>query len=326
MSSGLLALLDDVAAIVKATAASIDDVAVQAMDASGRAAGVVIDDAAVTPKYVVGLSPKRELPIVWNIAKGSLRNKLVFLMPALLALGQLAPWLVVPLLAIGGVYLCFEGSEKLLHWFAPLFGDHKDSPRVEPEVIDPETLEKIRTQGAIRTDFILSAEIMAIAFNEVAKQPLFNQVGVLLTVALLITAVVYGFVALVLKADDVGLHMAKEKNHRMMQLIGRGMIQFMSPLLKVLGVVGTLAMLWVGGQIIVHAIPTLHHWLEHSTHDLHLTGFLAWLFQAGIGLVAGVIIGLLVVGLIHLGAFLFGKQSNHHGHQEVSQPSGKTHT
>jgi uncharacterized protein len=309
MSSGLLALLDDVAAIVKATAASIDDVAVQAMDASGRAAGVVIDDAAVTPKYVVGLSPKRELPIVWNIAKGSLRNKLVFLMPVLLLLGQLAPWLVTPLLAVGGVYLCFEGSEKLLHWFSPWLGKPEASHHAQPEVIDPETLEKMRTVGAIRTDFILSAEIMAIAFNEVANQPFFNQIGVLLTVAVLITAVVYGFVALVLKADDVGLHLAQEKNHRLSVLVGRGLIHLMSPLLKVLGVVGTLAMLWVGGQIIVHAIPPLHHWLEHSTHELHLTGFRAWLYQAGIGLVAGIIIGLLVVGLIHLFSHFFAKQS-----------------
>jgi hypothetical protein len=308
MSSGLLALLDDVAAIVKSTAASLDDVAIQAMDASGRAAGVVIDDAAVTPKYVVGLSPKRELPIVWNIAKGSLRNKLVLLMPGLLLLGQLAPWLVVPLLAVGGVYLCFEGSEKFWHWFAPLFGQHHDSNHTEPVVIDPETLEKLRTQGAIRTDFILSAEIMAIAFNEVAKQPLLNQVGVLLTVASLITALVYGFVALILKADDIGLHLVQDGNRLPTKLLGRGLIQLMSPLLKLLSVVGTFAMLWVGGQIIIHAIPQAHHWLEHSLHELHLTPFWAWLYQAGIGLAAGILIGMVVIGVMHVFSTLFDKR------------------
>jgi predicted DNA repair protein MutK len=300
MSSGLLALLDDIAAIAKAAAASIDDVAVQAIDASGRAAGVVIDDAAVTPKYVVGLSPKRELPIVWKIVKGSLRNKLIFLTPALLLLGYLAPWSVTPLLALGGLFLCFEGSEKILHAFQHLFQRHDSDHASKSEVIDPVILEKMRTEGAIRTDFILSAEIMAIAFNEVADQPFYNQVAVLVTVAVLITALVYGFVALVLKADDVGLHLAANKDRRIRAFVGRSLIRMMSPLLKILSVVGTLAMLWVGGQIIVHALPFLHHWAEQTTHDLHLTGFLAWLFEAGIGLLVGLVCGFLIIGAIHL--------------------------
>lgn len=307
MSSGLLALLDDVVAIAKAAAASVDDVAVQAIDASGRAAGVVIDDAAVTPKYVVGLSPKRELPIVWKITKGSLRNKLVFITPVLLLLGYLAPWSVIPLLAVGGLYLCFEGSEKILHAFQHWFKKHDAAHHVKPEIIDPETLEKMRTEGAIRTDFILSAEIMAIAFKEVAKQPIYNQIGVLLTVAVLITALVYGFVALVLKADDIGLHLAADKTRRFRALVGRCLIRLMSPLLKVLSVVGTLAMLWVGGQIIVHAIPAFHHWVEHEIHNRHLTGFEAWLFEAGIGLLVGIVCGFLVIGVLQFAKSFFAK-------------------
>lgn len=307
MSSGLLALLDDVVAIAKSAAASIDDVAVQAIDASGRAAGVVIDDAAVTPKYVVGLSPARELPIVWKIAKGSLRNKLVFLMPALLLLGYLAPWSVIPLLALGGLYLCFEGSEKILHAVQHLLKKHDANHPTKPELIDPETLEKMRTDGAIRTDFILSAEIMAIAFKEVADQPFYNQVGVLLTVAVLITALVYGFVALVLKADDIGLHMAQNKARRFRAFVGRCLVRLMSPLLKILSVVGTLAMLWVGGQIIVHSIPVWHHWVEAKIHDSHFTGFKAWLFEAGIGLLVGLVCGFVIIGVLSVASSLVRK-------------------
>jgi uncharacterized protein len=296
MSSGLLALLDDIAAIAKSAAASIDDVAVQAVDASGRAAGVVIDDAAVTPKYVVGLSPKRELPIVWKIAKGSLRNKLLFLMPTLLLLGYLAPWLVTPLLAIGGVYLCFEGTEKLFHAISQRWGNQHQDHGTSLQVIDPAQLEQIRTQGAIRTDFILSAEIMAIAFAPVAQQPLSNQIAILCTVALIITAAVYGFVALILKVDDLGLHLASKEKNRSVAWFGRMLVRLVAPLLELLSVVGTLAMLWVGGQIIVHAISPFHHGVEHWIHHYQLRAFSAWFFQALIGTCVGIVVGAVVMG------------------------------
>lgn len=300
MSSGLLALLDDIAAIAKSAAASIDDVAVQAVDASGRAAGVVIDDAAVTPKYVVGLSPKRELPIVWKIAKGSLRNKFLVLLPALLLLGYLAPWLVVPLLAVGGVYLCFEGSEKLYHAISHSLGRHNEEPKQGVEVIDASQLEAVRVKGAIRTDFILSAEIMAIAFAPVADQPFMNQVAVLSVVGVLITASVYGFVALILKADDIGIYLTEKGKTASGRLLGATLVRIVAPLLQILSVVGTMAMLWVGGQIIIHAIPWLEHGLEHWTEVWHLTGFTSWLFQAVVGLVFGILIGSCVIGVLHL--------------------------
>jgi len=298
MSSGLLALLDDIAAIVKVTAATIDDVALQAAKASSKAAGVVIDDTAVTPKYVVGLSPSRELPIIWNIAKGSIKNKLVILLPAMLLLGMFAPWAVAPLLALGGAFLCFEGYEKLHHivhvW---LHGEehHKDE---EAEIITPEELEKIRTNGAIRTDFILSAEIMAIAYAVVAEETLLMKFAVLLFVAVAITAGVYGFVGFIVKMDDIGLHLAQDKYHKATQKLGRAMIKGMPALLVALSYIGTAAMLWVGGGIIIHAIPVLHHEMQHLVHGLHLEGLGAWGLEASVSLIFGIGIGFIVVQLI----------------------------
>ncbi len=298
MSSGLLALLDDIAAIVKVTAATIDDVALQAAKASSKAAGVVIDDAAVTPKYVVGLSPSRELPIIWNIAKGSLKNKLVILLPAMLILGTFAPWAVAPLLAFGGAFLCFEGYEKLHHivhvW---LHGEehHQDE---EIEIITPEELEKIRTTGAIRTDFILSAEIMAIAYAVVAAEPFLIQFGVLLFVALAITGGVYGFVGFIVKMDDIGLHLAQDQYHKATQKLGRIMIKGMPALLVALSYIGTAAMLWVGGGIIIHAIPVLHHEMQHLVHGLHLEGLAAWGLEASLSLIFGIVIGFFVVQIV----------------------------
>lgn len=306
MSSGLLALLDDIAAIVKATAASIDDVATmakvsaatmddvaaQAVKASSKAAGVVIDDAAVTPKYVVGLSPKRELPIIWNIAKGSLKNKLVFLMPAALFLGWAAPWAIKPILALGGAYLCFEGYEKL-HTIAHkmLHKDHVHHEEESAEIISPEELEKIRTNGAIRTDFILSAEIMAISYATVASAHIATQIAALLLVAIGITAGVYGVVALIVKADDFGFHLAKDKHAPWVQSLGRGIVKGMPAVLKTLAGVGTAAMLWVGGGIIIHSVPFLHHAMEHLIHDLHVSGFIAWMTEASISAVFGIVVG-----------------------------------
>ena len=296
-----MALLDDIAAIAKSAATSIDDVAAQAVQASGKAAGVVIDDAAVTPKYVIGLSPKRELPIVWNIAKGSIRNKVLILLPALLLLGYLAAWSIVPLLAVGGLFLCFEGYEKLHELIHSMRHKSEEKTKTKkPVEITPEELEKLRTSGAIRTDFILSAEIMAIAFKEVQNQPIQYQLIILLVVAVLITAGVYGFVALILKADDAGLHLAQDKFHKVTRSFGRGVIFGVPYLLSFLGTVGTLAMLWVGGQLLIHSVPLLHHTLEHWVHDLNLSGFLAWLFEATAGLIFGILFGFAVVLVLDL--------------------------
>lgn len=302
MSSGLLALLDDIAAIVKVTAGSLDDVAAQAVKASSKAAGVVIDDAAVTPKYVVGLSPSREIPIVWNIAKGSLKNKLIILLPSVLLLGALASWAVGPLLAIGGVFLCFEGFEKLHHALHRYLHPVEEIPEESVQPMTPEELEAERTASAIRTDFILSAEIMAISYHVVQKEVLWIQVFSLFIVAILITAGVYGFVALILKADDVGLRLARDKNHSMIQKLGRGLIKGMPLLLGILSFVGTAAMLWVGGGIIIHnSFHFLHQLLEWPIEKLQVDGFAKWAVESSISLVFAILVGfvtVLVIGFI----------------------------
>ena len=297
MSTGLLALLDDVAAIVKVTAASLDDVAAQAGAAGSKAAGVVIDDAAVTPKYVVGLSPKRELPIIWNIAKGSIKNKLLFLIPAMLLLGSVAPFLVTPLLALGGLYLCFEGYEKLHDVAHKLLHRNKHGKHVEHteniETITPEELEKQRTSGAIRTDFILSAEIVAISYAVVAESSIVEQAIVLIIIAFGITIGVYGAVALIVKADDVGAYLAQHGKLEITRKVGVKIIKAMPAFLKILGSIGTAAMLWVGGGIIIHSIPFLHHEVEHLVHALHLTGFVGWCFTASLSAIFGIVMGVI---------------------------------
>lgn len=301
MSSGLLALLDDIAAIVKATAGSLDDVAAQAVKASSKAAGIVIDDTAVTPKYVVGLSPSREIPIVWNIAKGSIKNKLLILLPTVLTLGAIAPWAVSPLLAIGGVFLCYEGYEKLHHAVHRFFHPVQEDDQEQLDPMTPEELEKERTVGAIRTDFILSAEIMAISYYVVQKEAFWIQLSSLVIVAFLITAGVYGLVGLILKADDAGMHLAKDKHHPWIQFFGRGLIKGMPLLLQVLSFVGTAAMLWVGGGIIIHnSFPALHHLLEWPVERFELSGTLRWLTESSISLVFAIIVGFLTVLLLKL--------------------------
>lgn len=303
MSTGLLALLDDIAAIAKVTAASLDDVAAQAGAAGSKAAGVVIDDAAVTPKYVVGLSPKRELPIIINIAKGSLKNKLLYLIPAALVLGAIAPWSIKPILALGGLYLCFEGYEKIheaIHKFTHK-NEHQDKINhpEKLETITPEELEKSRTNGAIRTDFILSAEIVAISYAVVAESSLIEQAIVLAIIAIGITFGVYGAVALIVKADDAGLYLAKNGQKQVTKKLGNAIIHAMPTFLKILGSIGTAAMLWVGGGIIIHNIPFLHHEIEHLSHALHLDGAINWLFTAIISAIFGTIMGGITEKVIH---------------------------
>ncbi len=299
MSTGLLALLDDVAALVKVGAASLDDVPTQVAKTTGKVSGIVIDDAAVTPKYVVGLDPVRELSIIYQIAKKSLFNKVVLLAPAALLLGFFAPWVIQPLLMLGGAYLCFEGYEKV----HSLFSRHShtnDKERGEVKTITPEELEKARIKGAVRTDLILSAEIIAITYANVAGQTLITQILVMLCVALFITIAVYGFVGLLVKADDIGLHMAKEEHHPLSRKIGRGIVRWMPVFLQVLSYIGTAAMLWVGAEIIAHGIPFLHHGLQAIEEALRSVPILAWLAKASACALGGLLLGALIERILTL--------------------------
>jgi predicted DNA repair protein MutK len=309
MPSGLMALLDDVATIAKLAASSIDDVAGATGKASAKAAGVVIDDAAVTPRYVTGLSPARELPVIAKIAKGSLRNKLLFILPGALALSAFTPWALTPLLMIGGSYLCFEAAEKLAEKIVPHGEHHAEEQSFE----SPEELEQASVAGAVRTDFILSAEIMAIALGTLADEPLIDQALALLAVAIFITAGVYGVVGLIVKLDDIGLHLAKSGNAAK-EALGRGLVHAMPRILAVLGPVGTAAMLWVGGGIIVHglehyglnAVPHIIHGAAHAAGSaLSFTrGVVEWVVTAAlsgvVGLAVGVVITAAVTGIARL--------------------------
>ncbi|MDP9839845.1 putative DNA repair protein MutK [Neorhizobium huautlense] len=301
MATGLIALLDDVAAIAKLAASSLDDVAAQTAKASMKAAGVVIDDTAVTPTYVVGLSPCRELPIIGRIALGSLRNKLVFLLPICLILGYFAPWVITPLLMIGGAYLCFEGVEKLQEAISP----HADSGEDELEnAKDPKQLEDQKVSRAIRTDFILSAEIMALTLAGVSTSNIVTQAAVLAAVGVLITVVVYGVVALIVKADDIGLYLA-ETGAGMTKAFGRGLVKGTPILLQALTVIGTAAMLWVGGSIIIHGLAEfgLHgpeHFIEHIATVVQQTvgvipEVVGWIATSLLQAVLGILVGAIVV-------------------------------
>ena len=285
--SGLLALLDDVAAIAKVAAASVDDVAGMAAKAGTKAAGVVIDDAAVTPKYVHGFEARRELPIIWKITKGSLFNKIVILLPLALLLNAFAPWAVTPLLMIGGAYLCFEGAEKVFHRLFP----HADAEvEADLDVKDPAHLEEERVRGAIKTDFVLSAEIIVISLGTVAFQPLHIQFGVLAVIAVLMTVGVYGLVAAIVKLDDLGLHLSREGAHKVRAMLGRGILTLAPLLMKFLSVAGTVAMFLVGGGILVHGIPLLHHLVQTHADDL-----LGWLGVALFNIAAGMTAGIILV-------------------------------
>lgn len=297
MSIGLFALLDDVAALIKVTAASLDDIPAQVAKTSTKVSGVVIDDAAVTPKYVVGLDPSREIHIIYNIAKKSMLNKLLFLGPGTILFGFFAPWAITPILMCGGAYLCFEGYEKVHSIFA-----HHEIDEISDEPIEqmtPAELEKDRIDGAVTTDLILSAEIMAITYGTVKDQDIIAQIIVMLMVAIGITVAVYGFVGLIVKADDVGLHMAKDKYHAAIRKTGRGIILSMPYFLTTLGYVGTAAMLWVGAEIIAHGIPFLHHGLDniqHSLIDMPVTAWFAKVIACALGglVVGGVVAQMLV--------------------------------
>jgi len=304
MPSGLLALLDDISTLVKVSAASLDDVPTQVAKTTGKVSGIVIDDTAVTPKYVVGLDPSRELAIIFQIAKKSFINKILFLSPAALLLGFFAPWAIQPILMLGGSYLCFEGYEKV----HSMFSKHHDAPEDQPEVvkvITPEELEKERITSAVRTDIILSSEIIAIAYSQVSDTPLVNQIVVLFAVAVFITAGVYGFVGLLVKADDIGLSLAKENHSPSVRSMGRGIVKFMPHFFKILGYVGTAAMLWVGFEIITHGIPVLHHLVESLEHALASVPALAWLAKAIACAIGGLILGFIIDKIVRLVRKLF---------------------
>ncbi|WP_226782065.1 DUF808 domain-containing protein [Oceaniglobus trochenteri] len=304
--SGLIALLDDVAAIAKVAAASVDDVIGQAMKVSSKAAGAVIDDAAVTPKYVHGFAAARELPIVWNIAKGSLFNKLVILLPAALLLSQFAPWAIAPLLMLGGAYLCFEGAEKVWHVVNP--ADHHTEDLVA-EKMNKAQLEETKVRGAIKTDFILSAEIMTIILSALPTDiGIWQTAGALAVAAVIITLTVYGAVGLIVKADDVGLAMAAKGRLQATRAIGRAVVRGMPGFLTLLVIVGTAAMIWVGGQIIVHGTHVLGwHAPQEIIHDLALKavavvgtapGAVEWIVTAFLDGVVGLMIGAVLIPLV----------------------------
>ena len=304
MSSGLLALLDDVSALLKATAASLDDVPTQVAKTTSRVAGIVIDDAAVTPKYVVGLDPSRELIIIFHIARSSLFYKLFVLSPIVMILGYLAPWVITPLLMIGGAFLCFEGYEKVHDIF---FSKGDTNEAVETlEEISPDDLEKLRIKSAVRTDFILSAEIVAITYSTVVENPLINQIAVLLCVAILITLVVYGFVACLVKVDDFGLYLAKKPEAGdTVKAIGRGLVQSMPYVLAILSYVGTAAMLLVGAEIIVHGVPILHHLLETLKQELVNKPWLLSFMTKSLSLIfSGLIFGAIIEKVLYLGKII----------------------
>src|SRR5687768_2436106 len=302
MAGGLVGLLDDVAALARAAAASVDDIGAAAGRASMKAAGVVVDDTAVTPQYVHGLAAERELPIIRRIAMGSLRNKLLIILPAILLLSQFLPVLLTPILMLGGAYLCYEGAEKV---WAKLSGHHDAHGAAEEAAPDEKTI----VTGAVRTDFILSAEIMVISLNEVVDEPFVSRAVILAIVALGITVLVYGVVGLIVKMDDVGLSLSQRPGKGIARF-GRGLVKAMPRLLTALTVIGTVAMLWVGGHIILvgtdelglHFLYEIVHHLEEAAHEATgaLGGVVGWLVNTLGSALLGLLVGAVVVLVMNL--------------------------
>lgn len=298
MAGGLIALLDDVTLIARKAAASSRDITQAAATTSTKAAAVVVDDAAVTPSFVQGVSPARELPIIWRITKGSLVNKIVMILPVILFLSWLAPWALTPILMVGGTYLAFEGAEKI--WHAVSHGSSDDTTANAPD--DEDSLVK----GAVRTDFILSAEIMVLSLNELTGRGLPERAAILVGVALVITFVVYGVVGLLVKMDDVGLALADPARERAatVRRLGRGLVALMPRILTTLSVVGTAAMLWVGGHILLvgtddlgwHAPYAAVHHLEEQVSSAG--GAVQWLVETGCSALIGLLVGSVVVGIV----------------------------
>ncbi|MBU2582924.1 MAG: DUF808 domain-containing protein [Alphaproteobacteria bacterium] len=300
--SGILALLDDIAAIAKLAAAQVDDIAAQAAKAGSKSIGVVIDDAAVTPKYVSGLPAARELPIVAKIARGSLFNKLIILLPLLLLLHLVAPWTIPPLLILGGCYLCFEGAEKIWHAITHT----KEAGPQTAETLDAAHIEERRVAGAIKTDFILSAEIMTIALATIDADTIWMRAIVLAVVAVLITVLVYGAVALLVKIDDLGLRLARTSRLEIGRAMGRGLVIAMPTVLKAIAVIGTAAMLWVGGSIVIHSLHELHiSWpfeaikaFAYSLSGNGTSGSLDWIVTATCDAIIGFVLGTILMPVV----------------------------
>ncbi len=320
MSGGLVALLDDIATLAKATASSIDDVASSAVKASAKAVGVVIDDTAVTPQYVSGLSPKRELPIIGKIAKASLINKLVVILPIALLLTWFAPAVLPYLLIAGGAYLCFEGAEKVLeslHWLP----EHEATTGEAPQ--SPEEVEKGIISSASRTDLILSSEIMLVSMDGLTSESMSMRVAVLIAVAFFMTFFVYGIVALLVRMDDFGLRLAKGATHPDDNLpgpadnIGRGIVRVMPKVFNAIGVVGTIAMLWVGGHLVIEnlakvGIEFFHNVVSSIEHALASGGgFLGWLVETTCAAVFGIVLGSLITGVVVGVSHLFRRGRGH---------------
>jgi predicted DNA repair protein MutK len=306
-ASSLLALIDDIATI-------LDDVAVMSKVAAKKTAGVLGDDLALNAQQVSGVNPERELPVVWAVAKGSFVNKAI-LVPSALAISAFAPWAITPLLMIGGAFLCYEGAEKLAHkYLADPAEEHKHHEEVvkalSDESVDLVALEKEKIKGAVRTDFILSAEIIVISLGTLATvppalpTPFMTQVAVLSTIAVLMTVGVYGLVAGIVKLDDFGLHLSKT-GVGAMRAFGRMLLAAAPKIMKTLTIVGTAAMFMVGGSILLHGVPALHHVVESAVHAVQtvpvIGGVLAAItptvLDAIAGLIAGAVVLLVVTGL-----------------------------
>ncbi|RXZ63909.1 DUF808 domain-containing protein [Pelagerythrobacter rhizovicinus] len=304
MPGGLAALLDDVSIIARAAAASIDDVSVAAGRAGGKAAGVVIDDAAVTPNYVTGFTPDRELPIIAKITRGSLKNKLLILLPAALLLSVFLPWAITPILMLGGCYLSYEGAEKVMEWL----GGEEHGETIDDPIKDMAAFEKRRVSGAIRTDLILSAEIMAITLASVAAETLLVRAAVLALVGVLVTFGIYGTVALIVKMDDIGLRLAQRSNPRT-HAFGCWLVNAMPGVLTLLSIVGTVAMLWVGGGIVLHGLAelglgTIEHLAEGVRHAVEaatgvLGGVFGWITYAALSALFGMALGAVIAFVLH---------------------------
>ncbi|MDK8530640.1 DUF808 domain-containing protein [Corynebacterium marquesiae] len=306
MAGGLFALLDDVALIARSAASSVDDVAALAGKTSVKAAGVVVDDAAVTPQYVEGIKPQRELPMIWRITKGSLINKLVIILPIAMILSWIAPWALTPILMCGGTYLCFEGAEKILHHLLP--HREKETESVQEKGADA---EDSLVKSAITTDLILSSEIMVISLNEVIDQPFWMRLGALIFVGIMLTLGVYGAVGLLVKMDDIGL--ALNKRHNGNSTIGTALVKGMPIVLDIIGVIGTAAMLWVGGHIVVKGLHEFgmdqpHEFIASVTENIS-NGALAWLADTGISMVCGLVLGVVVATIVMAVKASFGKTS-----------------
>lgn len=329
MSLGLLALLDDVAALARVAAASLDDVVAQAGKAGTKALGIVIDDAAVTPRYVVGFAAARELPIVWRIAVGSLKNKLLFLLPGALILSYFVPWVITPLLMLGGLYLCYEGAEKILHAILPGSGHAEAETAVAPQ--DAKAQEDQRVRGAIQTDFILSAEVMALTLASLTTDSTLTRAAILAIVGIGVTLLVYGVVALIVKADDAGVALAANDRPASTLLglraatpgaessgvdralrpatkgLGRALVVGMPYFLSGLAILGTAAMLWVGGGILLHGLE--HFGVTAPAHRVHEAataasalpgpaGFAEWLVTATLSGLGGLVVGGLTIPVV----------------------------